>query len=328
MRTIQLEKDNLIDKEISKGSNFQPEKPKKKRVNLRREIIGTVMAAPPFIGFLCFTLFPMILSLYVSFHSLHSYNVDMAEWVGFENYTRLFGDKKVLEALGNTLRYCLSVPINLIVSVFLANLISKNIHGSKFYRVVMFLPQVCSMVAVTMMWQWIFTDTGVINTMLSKAGMSKIGFMTDPEWFPISLLIISLWKNGTNVVVLEAAFANTNKTLEEAASLDGANSLQMFWKVKFPQLTPTIFYLLTMLLLGALQEQALMQVLAGTIGGGEGAGSKGLTLVYYIYRMTNSYRVTMGMGMSCALSWLTAIFILLITRLNFWLSKFWVSYDV
>lgn len=298
-----------------------------KRRNLRREIIGTAMAAPPFIGFICFTLFPMLLSLYVSFHSLHSYNVNMAEYVGFQNYVRLFSDKKVLESLENTLRYCLSVPINLAVAVLLAHVMSKHLYGGKVFRIILFLPQVCSTVAVTMMWQWIFTETGVINTLLQNLDMQKIGFMTDAKWFPISLLIISLWKNGTNVVILEASFANVNKTLQEAAQLDGANNFQLFWKITFPQLTPTIFYLLTMLLLGALQEQALMQILAGTIGGGEGAGSKGLTLVYYIYRMVNAYRASMGMGMSCALSWLTALFILLLTRFNFWLSKFWVSYD-
>jgi multiple sugar transport system permease protein len=204
---------------------------------------------------------------------------------------------------------------------------SKHLFGGKFYRIILFLPQVCSTVAVTMMWQWIFTDTGVINTALINMNLPKIGFMTDASVYPISLLIISLWKNGTNVVILEASFANVNKTLQEAGQLDGANNFQLFWRITFPQLTPTIFYLLTMLLLGALQEQALMQVLAGSVGGGEGAGSKGLTLVYYIYRMTNTYRNQMGMGMSCALSWLTALFILALTRLNFWLSKYWVCYD-
>ena len=315
------------DERIAQSKHLAALKKSNKKRAIRRNLIGTAMAAPPFIGFLCFTMFPMILSLYVSFHDLHSYNIDMAKWVGWDNYRALFNNKKVLEALDNTLRYCLSVPINLGIAVFLANTIAKGLRGGKLYRIILFLPQVCSTVAVTMMWQWIFTEYGVLNTVLTDIGEKSIGWLTDPDWYVVSILIVSVWKNGTNIVILEAAFANVNKTLQEAAELDGANSIQLFWKITIPQLTPTIFYLLTMLLLGALQEQALMQILAGSVGGGEGAGSKGLTLVYYIYRMVNNYSASAGMGMSCALSWLTAIFILLVTRLNFRLSKYWVSYD-
>ena len=315
------------DERIAQSEHLTALKKSNRRRAIRRNLIGTVMAAPPFIGFLCFTLFPMLVSGYVSFTYLPSLNINMAKWIGVDNYVRIFQDEKVWEALGNTLEYCLSVPLNLAMAVLFANAISKKLVGGKFYRVILFLPQVCSTIAVTLMWQWIFNEFGMLNTFFENVGWEKVGFLTDEKYFMIALITISVWKNGTNIVILEAAFANVNKTLQEAAQLDGANNMQLFWRITLPQLTPTIFYLLTMLLLGALQEQALMQILAGTINGGEGPGGKAVTLVYYIYRMAYNYPIAMGMGMSCALSWLTAIFILLVTRLNFWLSKFWVSYD-
>lgn len=98
----------------------------------------------------------------------------------------------------------------------------------------------------------------------------------------------------------------------------------MFWRVTLPGLTPTLFYMLTMNLIAALQEQTVMQIITTN---GVGPGYRALTLVYYIYRMAFTYTATMGMGMACALSWIVAIFILIVTRINFRLGQKWVCYD-
>lgn len=125
-------------------------------------------------------------------------------------------------------------------------------------------------------------------------------------------------------MLFEAGFVNVNATLQEAARIDGASELRVFWRVTIPALTPTIFYILTMNLIPALQEMTVMQIITTN---GVGPGYRAVTLVYYVYRMAFYYTATMGMGMACALSWIVALFILLVTRINFRLSKRWVCYD-
>ena len=126
------------------------------------------------------------------------------------------------------------------------------------------------------------------------------------------------------MIILESAFLNVNKSVQEAARIDGANELQVFWKVTFPALTPSIFYLAVMWLIAALQEQTVMQIITTN---GVGPGNRAVTLVYYIYRLAFTYTSTWGMGIACALSWITAIFIMLINRLLFASSKLWVKYE-
>jgi sugar transport system (permease) (binding protein dependent transporter) len=301
------------------------EKRSRRRKIIRRNVIGTLMASPPFIGFLCFTMIPMILSLGISFTELHSYNLSLAKFTGFDNYLMVLKSDMLWTSVLNTLYFCLSVPINICASLFLAYILTRKIFFGKLARIILFIPQVCSTVAVTLMWQWIFEDNyGVINTVLSGVGLAKIPFMTDKNWFMPAVLTISLWQNGTNVVLLQAAFVNVNKSLQEAARLDGASERKVFWRVTLPALTPTLFYILTMNLITALQEQTVMQIITTN---GVGPGYRALTLVYYIYRMAFTYTATMGMGMACALSWIVALLILLITKINFWLSKKWVCYD-
>lgn len=306
----------------------------KNKANLRREVIGTLMILAPMIGFIAFTLFPMIISFIVSFNELHSYNMKYMEFCGLDNYKKIFaiGEFKDIQmplslwdAIKNTLLFSLCVPVNLVTAIFLANIISKKLPGSKFMRVILFMPQICSGVAVTLMWQWLFEDNfGVINTALASMGLSKVHWLTLPRPFTVAVLIISLWQHGTNVIILESAFLNVNKSVQEAARIDGANEFQVFWKVTFPALTPSIFYLAVMWLLAALQEQTVMQIITTN---GVGPGNRAVTLVYYIYRLAFTYTSTWGMGIACALSWITALFIMIINRLLFATSKFWVKYD-
>lgn len=306
----------------------------KKRAALRREIVGTLMILGPLVCFIAFTLFPMLISLIVSFNDLHSYNMKYMEFVGWDNYKKIFAigefsdivmPLSLWDSIKNTLLFSLCVPINLISAVFLANIISKKMPGNKFMRVILFMPQICSGVAVTLMWQWIFEDSfGVINTMLAAVGLNKVHWLTLPTPFTCAVLIISLWQHGTNVIILESAFLNVNQSTQEAARIDGANEFQVFWKVTFPALTPSIFYLLVMWTIAALQEQTVMQIITTN---GVGPGNRAVTLVYYIYRLAFTYTSTWGMGIACALSWITAIFIILINRLLFASGKLWVKYD-
>lgn len=302
---------------------------RKRRKQIKREIAATTLVLPVVLGFAFFGIFPMIVSFVVSLMDLRSYNVSLATWTGISNYIGIFKEIAnggwVQTSLKNTLIYCLRVPINLTVAVVLANIISKKLRGNKFMRVILFLPQVVSGVAITLMWKWVFEDNfGMINTTLSSIGLDKIPWLTEKHWFMVAVFIISLWQTGTNVLILESAFLNVDKSLQEAARIDGATEKQVFWHITFPALTPSIFYLLTMWLIAALQEQTVMQIIAAN---GTGPNDSALTVTYYIYMMAFMYPASHGFGRACALSWVYALIIMVVTRLNFWFSKYWVKYD-
>jgi multiple sugar transport system permease protein len=313
---------------VERGS-FEPPAPTlkkhKQKWKRREELCATLMASLPFIGFLLFTMFPMGLSLVVSFTDLRSYDLSRMEWVGFDNYVAVFKYDLFFTAIENTAYFSLSVPINMAASLFIANLMTKPLIGRKPARIILFLPTICSGVAVTVMWTWIYeANYGAINTLLASIGLPKIPFMQNADWFMPAILFMCLWQSGTNIITMQTALTNVNENLIEAARLDGANEMQVFWKIIFPSITPTLFYILTMNLITAMQEMAIFQVITTN---GVGPGYKAVTLTYLLYRMAFTYTATEGLGMGSALAWIIAIMIILVNRLNFWLSKKWVHYD-
>lgn len=302
----------------------------------KEDYLGTAMASLPFIGFLCFVCVPTIISVLISFYDLHSYNLDQRQFVGLQNfYTLLFHDstgsayvsKMVNRAFLNTLTYCLSVPLRIIVTIFIANLMSKPIAKavSTPVRIILFLPSLCSSVGVTLMWQWILQDKyGIINTALAALGLKQVGFMTDPNWFWFSVILMVLWMRATNIIHMQSAMANVSMSLYEAAELDGANKRQIFWQITLPAITPTLFYIVTMDLIAALQESGIMQFVTTN---GVGPDFKAVTLSYYVYRMAFTSMATDGMGLGCALALMLAVFIITLNKLNFRLGDRWVCYD-
>lgn len=300
-------------------------KQRKLNASLKEDILGTLMASGPFIGFLLFNMLPMLTSLVVSFTELKGFDLSAAKFNWGQSYVNVINSQYFWISIENTLVWLINVPMNMAVSLFLANLLSKGLRGSRFMRTIAFIPAVCSSVGVTLMWQWILDPNyGVINTMLSWIGIGKIGFTSKPEWFLPSILLISLWMKGTNIVLTQSALKNVDDSVKEAARIDGASEMVVFWKIVFPCITPTIFYLLITNLVAAMQEMQIMQLISSN---GVGPGNKAITLSYYMYRMAYVNYGTEGMGMASALSWMVAIVVIIVTRLNFWLSKKWVHYD-
>ena len=295
------------------------------RMNRLDETTGFLMAVAPFIGFLIFSLYPMALSLVVSFFELKSYDLSMMKFVGWENYQFVFTNQWVRRSVLNTLEYCLSVPINITMALFLANLFMKPLKGVRFGVVIAYLPTVCSIVGVTLAFQWIFeANYGVVNTIIDVFGGEKINFMGDARYFMPAVLVISVWMKGTNILQLQAALANVDQSLKEAAQIDGANGGQIFFKVVIPSISPTLFYVLVMWLVAALQEMTVMQLISNN---GVGPDFKAMTITYYIYRIAITNNVTEGFGRASALSWVFAIAVMIISRILFKLSDKFVTYD-
>jgi len=290
----------------------------------RENRTGTLMACMPFIGYLVFGLLPMLLSLYISFCDLKSFNIFKAQWIGFENYQSLFSKKWVYIAIRNTLYFSLSVPITVLTSLFLANLLSKPLKGKEVSRVILYLPSVTSSVAVTLMWQWVFSEYGLVNTIITKLGGTPILFMTSGSWFMPLCIFIAVWMKGTNIMQLQSALSNVNKTLVEAATIDGASKRRIFRKVTLPAISPTLFYVIVMSFISAFQEMAIMSLIANNDVGPDFAA---MTLTNYIYRMAFTQTNIEGFGIASALSWVTCIFILIFSRVLFKLGDKFVTYD-
>ncbi len=326
--------ENTVETTVEGGAGnptfSSPPKPDlKKNSAIKAELKATLMAGLPFIGFLIFTLFPMALSFAVSFSNLYSYDIASMEFIGwdklFNNYGTVLTQSETLTSFWNSLYYCLSVPINIGVSMLLAHLTSRKMIGTNVLRVVLFVPSICIGTAVTFMWQWILCDQlGVINQIIINAGGSNVGFMSSKELFMPSVILISIWKSGTNIIAMQAALSSVSPTLKEAARIDGASEMHIFWKIIFPMITPTVFYLLIMNFVAAMQEQALMQLLAAN---GTGPGFAALTLSYQVYRLSFQGGTIYGLGVGCALSWMIALFIMIIVKILFKISDKWVSYE-
>lgn len=299
-------------------------KSKKFKEHLKQELLGTLMASGPFIGFLLFNLLPMAASLLISFTELRSFDPADMVWNWGYSYVEVVKSEFFWLSLENTLIWLISVPLNMAVSLYLANLLTKHLNGTKFMRTLAFIPSVCSSVGVSLMWKWILDPNfGVVNVMLSWVGIPNVPFTSSAEWFLPSLLLIGMWMKGTNIVLLQSALNNVDVSMKEAARIDGASEFIVFWRVTFPCITPTIFYLLITNIVAAMQEMQIMHLISSD---GIGPGGKAMTLSYYIYRMSRVNTGTQGLGMASALSWMVAIVVIIFTRLNFWLSKKWVHY--
>ena len=249
----------------------------------------------------------------------------MMEFVGWKNYKFVFTNEWVRRSVRNTIEYCLSVPINITMALFLANLFMKSLKGVRFGVLIAYIPTVCSIVGVTLAFQWIFeANYGVVNTIIDALGGKKINFMGDSRYFMPAVLVISVWMKGTNILQLQAAMANVDQSLKEAAQIDGANGAQIFFKVVMPSISPTVFYVLVMWLVAALQEMTVMQLISNN---GVGPDFKAMTITYYIYRMAITNNVTEGFGRASALSWVFAIAVMIISRILFKLSDKFVTYD-
>lgn len=299
----------------------------KKKKGINKNLSGWLMAAWPLLGFILFGFIPMLLSIILSFTELKSYRIEEAVFNGVENFKFIFNDPNFKKAVLNTLFYCLSIPISLILGLLIAMLINQKIKGKKFFRSIFFIPYVCSIVAVSIMWKWMFnSEFGIINNILSWFKIAPLNWLNDPILFRIAVLIITVWGGtGFNIILYQAALASIDPSFYEAAEIEGAGMFTKFFKITLPAISPTTFYMVIMGVIGGLQAFTQMHVMvpAGEIGP-DGAA---LTIVFYLYNMAFEGVTSYGFGLSAAVSLILAIGIIIITFFNFKVSRKWVHYD-
>ena len=298
--------------------------PKRKLTLSQRDSIWAyVFISPWLVGFLIFTLSPMVASLYYSFSN---YNIISAPvWTGLANYKKLFlEDPLFWHSLRVTIKFAvMALPLNLMVGFTIAVLLNQKIPGVNIWRTMYFLPSVIAGVAVALLWVRIFnTRIGLLNPFLQSIGIANPpGWLQDPAWAVPSLVIMGLWSVGGSMIIYLAGLQGIPTTLYEAAKIDGANSWHRFRHVTIPMMTPVIFYNLVLGLIGAFNYFTEVYVATGGSGGPVRS-----TLFYNLYLFQNAFKF-FDMGYASALAWILFMIVLLVTLLVFRSSPMWVFYE-
>jgi multiple sugar transport system permease protein len=282
-------------------------------------ILAYLCLLPWIIGFLVFTLGPMLVSLVLAFTT-----TDMLtgiKFIGLANLQEMLQDKLVLKSLTVTAKYALgSIPLGMIVSLVIALLLNQEIPWQGLWRTLYYLPSVVSGIAVAILWSWIFNPRiGLINAVLKTIGIEGPKWIFSEEWAIPSLIIMSLWGVGGNMLLYLAGLQGIPTALYDAAKVDGANIIQRFWHVTLPMLSPTIFFTLVMGIINTFQF--FTEPLVMTEGGPNNAT---LSVLLYIYRKSF---VQLHFGYASLLAWVLFLIILICTLLIIRSSSFWVYYE-
>lgn len=251
------------------------------KIRMRETIVSYCFLAPVLLFFIIFVLTPMIMGLVTSFFN---YTMTDFEFVGVDNYVRMFTDEVFMKSLRNTLIIVVgSVPIVVIFALFVASqTYEKNVFTRSFFRCVFFLPVVTGTVAVTVVWKWIYDPlSGIMNYLLKTGNIidQNISWLGDKKYALIAIIIILLTTAvGQPIILYIAALGNIDKSLMEAARVDGASEFHVFWNIKWPSLLPTTLYIVVITTINSFQCFSLIQLL--TSGGPNYSTT---TIMYYLY---------------------------------------------
>lgn len=296
---------------------------------MRREaLVGWLLLLPWILGFALFTLGPMAFSLYGSFTE---YNIIRApEWVGLENFRDIANDRFFWISLRNTAWMVLvKTPIVLVLALAVAVLLDQGFPGTRLARTIVYLPAVFSGVATVFLWRWILAPNGLLNEGLSHLGIDGPAWFSDPQWTKPGLVVMGLWWIGTDVLIYLASLRGIDRTLYEAAQLDGAGLWAKTRYVTLPLLTPTTFFLMVTNVIGTFQIFTSVYLItsnASTLGGPNSS-----LLFYNLYLYERAFggagTGTLEMGYASALAWILFVIIMAVTLAQLALARRWVHYD-
>lgn len=274
--------------------------------------------SPWLFGFFVLTVGPMIFSFAMSFTNWDMFT--KRDFVGLDNYKRLLQDERFLISVKNTFQYTFtSVPINMLLSIGMAYLLSFKLKGMRVYRVLYYLPAVVPAVASCVLFERILSTKGLLNQGLALLGITGPSWLLSKDHVLSSFVILALWGVGGTMVLMLSAMNSVSDEMYESAHLDGATRFQMFRKITIPQITPIIFFNLITGIIGALQT--FTQVYMLTEGGPDYASSM---IVPYLYTNAFSYY---RMGYASAMAWVLFAIVLVFSLLVMKSSSMWVFYE-
>jgi multiple sugar transport system permease protein len=294
---------------------------KKSRI-LKENLTGYAFISPFIIGFLGFTLIPIIASLYLSFTN---YNLFAApRWIGLDNYIKMFtADPRYWKSLKVTLIYVIGgVPLRLAFALLIAIMLNTASRAVGIYRSLFYLPSLIGgSVAVAIMWRNVFGDVGIVNILLDFFGISAVRWFGSPTAALWMLIFLSVWQFGSSMLIFLAGLKGIPKSYYEAASVDGANGVQQFFKITLPMLSPVILFNTVMQTIAAF----MTFVPAFIISKGTGGPLDG-TLLYSLYLFIQGFEF-FNMGYASAMAWIMLIIVGFLTVIIFTTSKYWVHYE-
>jgi len=283
---------------------------------------GLLFTSPAILGFLLFTLGPMIASLVLS---LTDYNVfkEQVAFTGFDNYIRLFSgeDDLFYKSLGATFYFvALRVPAVIIISFAIALLLNMKVRARALFRTIIYLPSIVPAVASAMIWMWLLNpDLGLINSVLSSLHLPTSSWLYGEGSVIPSVVLTTLWGIGGTVIIFLAGLSGIPQQYYEAIEVDGGGWYSKLRHITIPMVTPTIFFNTIMTIIGSFQVFNEAYIL--TEGG---PNNKSLFYVFYLWR--TGFRDT-EMGYASALAWVLFVIILFFTFIVFRSSKSWVYYE-
>lgn len=289
-------------------------------ITRRNRRIAYAFLLPNLIGFLSFTLIPIIVAFYLSFLKWDFANPPV--FIGIKNFSRLLRDEGFLISFWNTIYYTgVSVPMTIVISLFLAILIHQKLKGIKIFRTILFFPYISSMVAVAVVWNMLFHPTmGPINNFLHILGISHPPEWTSSVvWAMPAIILVGIWKQvGYYMIIYLAALQGIPEHLYEAATIDGATAWQKFRNVTLPMLTPATFFISILLIINSFK--VFDQILIMTDGG---PGRATNVLGFYLYNQAFLY---FNFGYASAIAMILFLMVLVITLVQFKLENKWVNY--
>ncbi len=295
---------------------------RKTKTGCSENVAGYLFIGPFVIGFLAFTLIPILASLYFSFT-----NYDLLSkpvFNGIANFKAMVSDELFWKSLGVTFHYAfVSVPLRLIFALLVAMVFNRKAKCVRIYQLVYYLPSIVGgSVAVSVMWRRLFMNDGAINSLLSYIGIhTDTSWIGNPKTAIWTLIILAVWQFGSSMLIFLAGLKQIPVSYYEAANIDGANAWQKFYKITIPHLTPVIFFNLVMQLINGFTVFTQAYVVTGPAG-----DPMNSTLVYALQLYKKAFEFYQ-MGYGSAMAWVLLVIIATFTTLLFKSSSSWVYYE-
>ncbi|AEC02092.1 carbohydrate ABC transporter permease [Parasphaerochaeta coccoides] len=293
-----------------------------RRARLMTSVSGYAFISPWLIGFLAFSVIPILFSLYYSFTQ---YDI-LASPVfnGLANFKRMSSDTLFWQSLKVTFFYAfVSVPLRLVFAFFVAMLFNRGTRAIRFYQMIYYLPSIVGgSIAIAVMWRRLFMADGAINAFLNAIGIpASTSWIGNPDTAIWTLIILAVWQFGSSMLIFLAGLRQVPKDYYEAAEIDGAGRVKRFVHITLPQMTPVIFFNLIMQLINGFTVFTQAFVVSG--GMGDPLNS---TLVYALYLYQRAFKYY-EMGYSSAMAWILVLIIGVMTAIIFKTSDNWVFYE-
>lgn len=265
---------------------------------------------PALIVFFLFKIWPILFSFVLSFFDWNF--IKSMKWVGLKNYAGMFQREEFRASLRNTFYYIVGlIPFFLVLPLAFAVMLTsvKSTRAQNFYKMLLFMPTILALSIICLVWMWMFNPSfGVLNNLLKLFGLTGFSWLSDKRTALLSIIMVSGWKfMGSNLILFYAGLLGVSREYVEAATVDGASAWQIFWKIKWPLISPTTIYIIITSIIFA-AERAFTPINILTQGG---PANTSTNLSHVIYRFGFEY---FNIGLASASAIFTTIFFLIITR--------------